>query len=74
MTKAKLIINYDEELKETEVLEYVKEVIRLGKVSETNKGKQYCFVTQFADGVIVFADKIKTGNSFRVERKTPHTR
>lgn len=43
----KLIIENRTEMVDDEALVYVREVIRQGKISETSKGKQYCFVTTF---------------------------
>ena len=42
-----------------EVLGYVRVVVEQGKISETSKGKQYCFVTCFPDGITIYADKNK---------------
>jgi len=55
----KLIIENRTELPMKEVLSYVKKVVEKGKISKTSKGKQYCFVTVFRDGIIVYADKNK---------------
>ena len=55
----KLIIENRTELPMKEVLNYVKVVVTQGKISETSKGKQYCFVTCFSDGITVYADKNK---------------
>ena len=55
----KLIIENKTELPMKEVLSYVKTVIEQGKISETAKGKQYCFVTCFPDGITIYADKNK---------------
>ena len=55
----KLIIENSTDLPMVELLNYVKEIILQGKVSKTSKGKQYCFMTQFKDGVVIYADKNK---------------
>ena len=42
---SKLIIHNETELDDLTVLKYIERVVEKGKVSETSKGKQYCFVT-----------------------------
>ena len=54
----KLIIENRTNLKMEKILKYAYTVIKQGKISETYKGKQYCFVTTFQD-VVVYADKNK---------------
>jgi len=67
----KLIIENRTELSMKEMLGYVKVVVEQGKISETSKGKQYCFVTCFPDGITVYADKNKKSDRLIVfkERK-----
>jgi len=55
----KLIIENRTNLPMKEVLSYVKTVVEQDKISETSKGKQYCFVTCFPDGITIYADKNK---------------
>lgn len=52
-TKMKQItIKYEDVFTEEEALGYVRDVIRLGKISE--EGKSYCYDTHFRDGTEVF--------------------
>ena len=61
----KLIIENRTDLKMIEVMYYIEEVIKQGRISETHKGNQYCFATLFKkkeldkNGVVVYADKNK---------------
>ena len=68
MDESKIIIyNYNKsELTDAEALYRIYKVISEGLVSETRKGKQYCFATKFNDGNTVFCDKTKTGYSFKI--------
>lgn len=46
----------------------LEEVIRQGKISNDNT--QYCYVTTWTTGHIVYADKTRTGNyTFRISRE-----
>jgi hypothetical protein len=40
-----------------------------GLISETKKGKQYCFITRFNDGNVVGCNKTKTGYSFKIVKE-----
>ena len=68
MEESKIIIhNYNKsELSDAQALMRVYKVIAEGLVSETTKGKQYCFVTRFNDNNTVICDKTKTGYSFKI--------
>jgi len=55
----KLIIENRTNLTMQEVLHYVMEVIRRGKISETSEGKQYCFVSIFDNNITIYASKNK---------------
>lgn len=67
MEESKIIIhNYNKELSDIEALAKVYKVMEEGLVSETSKGKQYCFITKFNDGNVVGCDKTKTGYSFKI--------
>lgn len=51
------------------VLICVKHVMKQGLISETSKGKQYCFTTQFSSpNVVVWADRNKRSHRFVVEK------
>jgi hypothetical protein len=65
----KIIINKDSITTDAEAMYKVYQVIAEGLVSETSKGKQYCFATRFNDGYVVTCDKTKTGYSFRVGKE-----
>jgi len=53
------------------VLRLVAQVIDDGRISETSKGKQYCFATHFKRfGVYVYADKNKKSDRFVITRET----
>lgn len=56
---SKLIIHNETELDDLTVLKYIERVVEKGKVSETSKGKQYCFVTTFINGYTVVTSKNK---------------
>ena len=68
MKSTKIIINNEvsDILTDAEALYKVYNVIKEGLVSETKKGKQYCFVTKYSDGYTVISDKTKTGYSFKI--------
>ena len=56
----KLIIENHTDLKMNEALRYAKMVIKQGRISETSKGKQYCFCTWFQESdIVVYADMNK---------------
>jgi len=64
---AKIIIENNSVHSMEEALDYVKSVILMGKVSETSKGEQYCFVTSWKDGTVVYAYKNTKSDRFRIE-------
>jgi len=70
----KLIIENRTKLSMEEVLSYVKVVVQQGKISETSKGKQYCFVTCFASGITVYAEKNKKSDRLIVIKERNHER
>lgn len=53
----KLIVRNYTDLNDLEILSYVMTVMKAGKISETNKGPQYCFHTSFKDGIEVSVHK-----------------
>ena len=65
----KIIINKNSMLSDAEAIHKVYQVIAQGLVSETSKGKQYCFATRFKDGYVVTCNKIKTGYNFKVGKE-----
>ena len=63
----KLIIKFDDSLKESKALEYVQEVIKEGRISYNIKGEQYCYLTKFPDNSFVAAFKpSKTTDTFHI--------
>lgn len=63
--KAKIIIENRSDADLETVLICVKHVIKQGLVSETSKGKQYCFATTFAaPNVVVWATLNKKSHRF----------
>ena len=71
MEESKIIIhNYEKNtLTDAEALYRIYKVIGEGLVSETRKGKQYCFVTRFHDDYVVTCDKTKTGYTFKIVKE-----
>lgn len=55
MIHSKIIIHNYTDCSDEDMLEYVKSVIRMGKVSANNK--KYCYVTDFRDNTTVLAEK-----------------
>lgn len=62
----KLIIYNETSLPDHIILHYIQKVVQAGLISETSKGKQYCFVTRINNDYIVTCDKISTGYRFKV--------
>lgn len=57
---SKIIIHNHTTLTDSEALEYIKEVVEAGKISNTSKGEQYCFATKFKiKGITVVSDRAK---------------
>lgn len=54
---SRIIINIEDNIPQSQALQYVWNVISQGRISE--EGKSYCFVTKFQDGTVVLADKKK---------------
>jgi len=60
----KIIIENRSRFEISEILGHVKYVIDQGRISETSKGKQYCFFSTFNDGIGVITDKNKCSDRF----------
>ena len=63
----KLIIDNQTSLGHSVALSMVNDVMNMGRISTTHKGKQYCFVTQFekyGKKVLVIADKNDKSDKF----------
>ena len=67
--RRRIIINIDENTEDGEAVDHVRRVIDQGLIS--NGGKQYCYVTTFRDGKIVYAGKTRKGNSVFVVGDNP---
>lgn len=65
----KLIIHNYTDLEDYEALYYIQQVIQTGLISETSKGKQYCFATRINQNYIVICDKLKTGYTFKIVKE-----
>jgi hypothetical protein len=56
----KLIIENRSNLKMEDAINYARQVITQGRISESHKGKQYCFCTWFQESdIVVYADMNK---------------
>jgi hypothetical protein len=62
----KIIIENRTDMPMEDTLFFVKVAMRGGRVSETSKGKQYCFATVWPDGTAVYADRNKKSDKFIV--------
>lgn len=58
LNKSTIIIRKDDSISDFIALEYVQIVICNGRTS--SNGKSYCYITKFANDVIVYADKKKS--------------
>ena len=66
----RLILNIDDNMTEEAALWYALQVAKGGKVSETSKGKQFCFHTVFGGSRHVSVTKSKTGTeTFNIWKK-----
>lgn len=64
---AKIIIDNQSHISDSLALTYVAKVINMGKVSNSHKGKQYCFVTVWYDhNMVIYADKNKKSDKFTI--------
>ena len=52
-----ILIKYDESISDEEALDYVKDVIQQGKISDNNK--RYCFATHIGEVMVYVSDKTK---------------
>ena len=58
----KIIINNHTDLSDLDVLDFISEVVILGKIS--NEGKSYCYLTSYKSGVVITArHHDKSGNN-----------
>lgn len=63
---ARLIVDYEGPI--NEALPYVQQVINQGRISAEEK--QFCYVTIFKDGTIVYADQTQTGtDTFKIRKR-----
>ena len=66
----KIIITSNVNEPDDKTLLRVLKVIEQGLISEIKSGKCYCFATSWKDGVVVYAQKTKSGHRFMVENAT----
>ena len=67
----KIIITFDDEVEDIEAIFAVESVVKQGRISMSNNGACYCFVTTFANGGMAYADKTKSGtDTFRITKPT----
>ena len=64
----KIIIQNNSSLDDMIAIDRVQQVMRLGRISETSAGRQYCFVSTFSD-VDVAALKNKKSDRFVVQNR-----
>lgn len=62
----KLIIENRTEMSMEDALVYAGHVIRMGKVSETSKGKQYRLISVWGGDIIIYADKNKNSDKLTI--------
>ena len=60
----RIIVQNDTDKPTPEILDYVKVVMQMGKISNDNT--QYCYATRFKDGIIVAAIQNKASVRFIV--------
>ena len=68
----KFIIENNTELSDLETLDLIKKVVGMGKISETSKGKQYCFLAVIEydfKKYRITATKNNKSDKFRIEYK-----
>lgn len=65
----KIIIHNYTDLDDLEVMDYIKGVIALGKVSERNGQTQYCFVSTFKNGYTVCSGRRNNTYTFTIEKR-----
>jgi len=65
VNKMKIIVNNESDrLTDADCLWYVQQVINEGRISDN--GKSYCYCMNFKTGIVVYATKNKTSDTFRV--------
>lgn len=67
--RRRIVIKPGEGVDDATAIRRVQQVVSEGKISKTSKGEQYCFVSRFADGMLVYADMTDASHIFRVEAK-----
>lgn len=59
-----ILIKFDESISDEEALDYVKDVIQRGKISDNNK--RYCYATTFNDKVMIYVSERTKYPTFRI--------
>jgi hypothetical protein len=67
--KERIIIENRTKMPIDDAMVYVMHVISQGRVSESKLGKQYCYVTTWKDGTIVYSEKNKASDRFVVSQE-----
>ena len=60
----KIIVRNDSKLPMSEVLTYVKQVVEMGRIS--NSGENYCYATVFKSGLVVEVRRNQESDTFTV--------
>lgn len=62
-------IKFPDEMSEQDALLYLQATIRKGRISKNNTS--FCYATQFANGVVIQADRIKDVDVFTISKNEP---
>jgi len=76
MSQSRIIINIDQGISDYKALSLVSAVVRQGKISETARGKQYCFATTLAgeasvEYVVEARYNGKSTHAFKIHTRKP---
>lgn len=69
MKRSRVIIENRTTLNDCDAIEYALTVMRKGRISGTEKKKQYCYASLFANDIIVYADLNKASDRLVVTSK-----
>lgn len=62
---SRIIIKHDETISDLEALEYVNNIIKMGKISDDKSA--YCSTVIFKSEIVVTSKKTKSGHSFDIQ-------
>jgi len=57
----RIILNIEEDVEDVAALEAALSVVRMGKISKTSRGEQYCFHSVTTDDIVISVTKTKNG-------------